>query len=96
VAQNTFASKAHRQFIWQLRVEPKDAPYYPKNEAGVPETAVSQAQLLPAFQNETVFVPSGGSVLLQCHAVADFVAIDWYLHSANNKVISLSNNSVAY
>ncbi|XP_017007739.2 uncharacterized protein plum [Drosophila takahashii] len=100
VAQNTFASKTHRQFIWQLRVdEAKDAaPYYTqKNEAGIPtETAVSEAQLLPAFQNATVYVPAGGSLLLQCHAVADFVPIEWYLHAPNNKMLRLSNNSVAY
>ncbi|XP_017079714.1 uncharacterized protein LOC108113583 [Drosophila eugracilis] len=96
VAQNVFAGKPHRQFTWQLRVESKDNPYYPKNEAGIPETPVSEAQLLPAFQNATVFVPTGGSVLLQCHAVADFVPIDWYLQTPNNKLIRLSNNSVAY
>ncbi|EDV53538.2 uncharacterized protein LOC6554203 [Drosophila erecta] len=96
VAQNTFASKTHRQFIWQLQVEPKDATFYPKNEAGITETSVSEAQLLPAFQNATVFVAAGGSVLLQCHAVADFVPIVWYLQPANNKMVRLSNNSVAY
>ncbi|XP_044315127.1 uncharacterized protein LOC108048206 [Drosophila rhopaloa] len=95
VAQNAFASKTHRQFIWQLRVEPQDATYYPKNQAGISETSVSEAQLLPAFQNATIYVPAGGSVLLQCHAVADFVPIMWYLQSPNNKVVLLSNNSVA-
>ncbi|XP_052836439.1 uncharacterized protein LOC128252613 [Drosophila gunungcola] len=95
VAQNAFASKTHRQFIWQLRVEPRDTPFYPKNQAEIPETAVSEAQLLPAFQNATVYLPAGGSVLLQCHAVADFVPIVWYLQPPNNKMVRLSNNSVA-
>ncbi|KAH8346823.1 hypothetical protein KR059_000257 [Drosophila kikkawai] len=95
LAQNVFASKIHRQFVWQLRVEPSGETFYTDNQAGVSETTVSETQLLPAFQNATVYVPSGGSVLLQCHAVADFVPIEWYLLFPNNTVVLLSNNSVA-
>ncbi|KAH8313171.1 hypothetical protein KR067_001335 [Drosophila pandora] len=97
VAQNTFANRGHRQFIWQLRVEAKgeETETLDQEEPDHPETAVSEAQLLPAFQNATVYVPAGGSVLLQCHAVADFVSIAWYLQHPNNTVVQLSNNSVA-
>ncbi|XP_041452326.1 uncharacterized protein LOC111069478 [Drosophila obscura] len=86
LAQNPYASKAHRQFVWLLRVEPN---------GGQRETAVSEAQLLPAFQNGTVYVAAGGSVLLQCHAVADFVPIEWWLKYPNNTLAKMSNNSVA-
>lgn len=95
MAQNAFASKMHRQFVWQLHVESSSETFYTDNQAGIPETAVSETQLLPAFQNATVYVSSGGSVLLQCHAVADFVPIEWYLLYPNNTVVLLSNNSVA-
>ncbi|KAH8306154.1 hypothetical protein KR018_002660 [Drosophila ironensis] len=98
VAQNTFANKGHRQFIWQLRVEPKEAEKgdgFDREEHPDTESVVAEAQLLPAFQNATVFVPSGGSLLLQCHAVADFVPIAWYLLHPNNTLVQLSNNSVA-
>ncbi|KAH8246819.1 hypothetical protein KR032_000847 [Drosophila birchii] len=95
LAQNVFTSKIHRQFVWVLRVEPSGGTFYTDNQVGVPETAVSETQLLPAFQNATVYVPSGGSVMLQCHAVADFVPIEWYLLFPNNTVVLLNNNSVA-
>lgn len=52
-------------------------------------------QLLPAFQNATIYVPSGGKLLLQCRAVADYVPIDWWLQHPNNTFTQLRNDSVA-
>ncbi|XP_068153221.1 uncharacterized protein plum [Drosophila tropicalis] len=85
VAQNPNASKIHRQFVWLLRVESN----------GERPSAIGEAQLLPAFQNATLYVAAGGSLLLQCRAVADFVPIEWWLRHPNNTLTKLSNNSVA-
>lgn len=54
-----------------------------------------ETQLLPALQNATLYVPSGGQLLLQCRAVADYVPIDWWLQHPNNTFTQLRNDSVA-
>ncbi|XP_062127284.1 uncharacterized protein LOC133839664 [Drosophila sulfurigaster albostrigata] len=87
VAQNRYASRNHRQFVWLVRVEP--------NADGSLMVAGSETRLLPAFQNATLYVPTGGTLMLQCRAVADYVPIDWWLQHPNNTLTQLRNNSVA-
>ncbi|KAH8407081.1 hypothetical protein KR222_006111 [Zaprionus bogoriensis] len=87
VAQNQYANRIHRQFVWQVRVE--------ASSGGSKSGAALATQLLPALQNATLYVPSGGRLMLQCRAVADFVPIDWWLQHANNTFTQLRNNSIA-
>ncbi|XP_030370597.1 uncharacterized protein LOC115621173 [Scaptodrosophila lebanonensis] len=84
VALNQFANKGHRQYVWTLWIESSGQP------------PVSAAQLLPELQNATQYVPTSGSLVLQCRAVADFVAIEWWFQNSNNTLTKLSNNSVSY
>ncbi|KAL7728930.1 hypothetical protein ACLKA6_004263 [Drosophila palustris] len=88
VAQNQYAIRSHRQFVWTVRVEPNA-------NSGLMLLAESETQLLPAFQNATLYVPTGGMLMLQCRAVADYVPIDWWLQHPNNTLSQLRNNSVA-
>ncbi|XP_034489215.1 uncharacterized protein LOC117792968 [Drosophila innubila] len=88
VAQNQYALKSYRQFVWTVRVEPN------AGNSGL-MLAESETQLLPAFQNATLYVPTGGMLMLQCRAVADYVPIDWWLQHPNNTLSQLRNNSVA-
>lgn len=86
MAKNQYASRTHRQFVWLVRVEPN---------ASVPQTlATTTTHLLPAFQNATLFVLTGGSLQLQCHAMEDYVPIEWWLQHPNNSLSQLSNNSM--
>ncbi|EDW68018.2 uncharacterized protein Dvir_GJ22775 [Drosophila virilis] len=84
VAQNQYASRSHRQFVWQVRVEPHDSGLL----------GATATQLLPAFQNATLYVPTGGTLRLQCHAVEEYVPIEWWLQHPNNSLSQLSNNSM--
>ncbi|KAH8310772.1 hypothetical protein KR044_002989 [Drosophila immigrans] len=84
VAQNPYASRTHRQFVWLVRVEP--------NAVG---SRLIETQLLPAFQNATLYVPTGGTLMLQCRTVADYVPIEWFLQHPNNSLSMLRNNSAA-
>ncbi|EDW15461.2 uncharacterized protein LOC6573941 [Drosophila mojavensis] len=86
VAKNQYASRTHRQFVWLVRVEP--------NTSGPQPLATTTTHLLPAFQNATLFVPTGGSLQLQCHAMEDYVPIEWWLQHPNNSLSQLSNNSM--
>ncbi|ALC47650.1 CG6490, partial [Drosophila busckii] len=87
VAQNPYTSRNHRQFVWQVHVA--------GTEQQQQQQAAAITELLPALQNATMYVPTGGSLLLLCRAQADYVPIDWYMQHPNNTVTRLSNNSVA-
>lgn len=92
VAQNQYAIRSHRQFVWTVRVEP--TANMGNSGLMLPESE-SETQLLPAFQSATLYVATGGTLMLQCRAVADYVPIDWWLQHPNNTLSQLRNNSVA-
>ncbi|XP_036323835.1 uncharacterized protein LOC118737447 [Rhagoletis pomonella] len=83
-AQNQFASKIHRQFMWALNVQ--DDP-----------TTTSRNELLPSLQNTTQYVATGTSCELRCYEQIDGQPIEWWYRTTLNAApLKISNHSNAY
>ncbi|XP_067618309.1 protogenin isoform X2 [Eurosta solidaginis] len=84
LAQNQFASKTHRQFMWALNVLTDPA-------------STKLNELLPTLQNSTQYIPTGSSYQLRCYEQIDVLPIEWWFRSALYAVpLKISNHSNVY